>query len=39
MRYTVVVTKDPEEDEDVYNTSVAGPPSVHTWGRSVEEAV
>ncbi len=38
MRYTVVVTKDPEE-VDVYNASVAGLPGVHTWGKSVEESV
>ncbi len=39
MRYTVVVTKDPEEEKDVYNASVAGLPGVHTWGKSIEEAV
>ena len=36
MTFTVVVTKD--EEEDVYNASVPALPGRHTWGDTVDEA-
>lgn len=38
MRFTVVVTKDPEE-RGVYNVSVPALPGCHTWGRTRREAL
>ncbi len=38
MKFTVVITKDPEE-KGVYNASVAALPGCHTWGRTRREAL
>ncbi len=38
MRYTVVVTEDPEE-KGVFNASVPALPGLHVWGETVAGAI
>lgn len=38
MKFTVVVTEDPEE-EGIFNASVPALPGCHTWGATIKEAI
>mgnify|MGYP001586369792 CR=1 FL=1 len=38
MTYTVVITRDPEDEREVYNATVPAMPGCVSWGRTVAEA-